>query len=82
MINTYRRDQQKKAFKHLQDSSADLIEYRSKIIFINMLKKHPRWNLNLIFHIANTRAFFVTVFQAPLERIKEVRMKRRLRRLD
>ena len=82
MSNTYRRDQQKRAFKHLMDSSTDIMEHRSKLIFISMLKKHPRWNLNLIFHIANTRAFFVTVFQAPLERIKEGRMKRRLRRLD
>lgn len=82
MSDTYRRGQQKAAYKRLRESSMDIIEHRSKIIFINMLQKHPGWNLSLIFHIANTRAFIVTVFQRPIEWFKEIRMKRRLRRVD
>ena len=81
MSNTYTRDRQKKALRNLQESSSDLMDYRSKLIFINILKKHPGWNLNLIFHIANTQAFFVTIFQRPLEWIKEKRMTARLKRV-
>lgn len=81
MSNTYTREKQKKAFRNLQDSSSSLMNYRSKLIFINILKKHPGWNLDLIFHLANTQAFFVTTFQRPLEWFKERKMKRRLRRV-
>ena len=81
MSNTYTRDRQKKALRNLQESSSDLMDYRSKLIFINILKKHPGWNLNLIFHIANTQALFVTIFQRPLEWIKEKRMTARLKRV-
>jgi hypothetical protein len=81
MSDTYRRDRQKRAFRHLQDSSSDLIDYRSKLVFISILEKHPGWNLSVIKAIADTQAFFVTLFQRPLEWFKEKRMTRKLRRV-
>ena len=81
MSDTYRRYRQKRAFRHLQDSSSDLIDYRSKLVFISILEKHPRWNLSFIKAIADTQAFFVTIFQRPLSWFKEKRMARKLRRV-
>jgi len=81
MSNTYRRERQKRAFRNLQDSSSGLIDYRSKLVFISILEKHPNWNLNLIKAISDTQATFVTVFQRPLEWLKGKRMERKLRRV-
>ena len=80
MSNTYTRDRQRKAIKHLAEGSASIMDFRSKLIYVSLAKKHPRWPASLIYAIAETRAFFVTMFQAPLERMKMRRMKRRLRK--
>lgn len=80
MSNTYNRDRQRKALRHLAEGSASIMDFRSKLIYVSLSKKHPRWPASLIYAIAETRAFFVTMFQAPLERMKMRRMKRRLRK--
>lgn len=82
MSNTYTREKQKRAFRNLQESSSGIMEYRSKLIFISMLEKHPGWNLNIIKAIADTRAMFVTIFQRPFELLGERRMKRRLNKFN
>ena len=80
MSNTYNRDRQRKALRHLAEGSASVMDFRSRLIFISLLNRHPAWPPSLLHALAETRAFFVTVFQAPLERAKLRRMKRRLKR--
>ena len=81
MSNTYTRERQKRAFRHLQESSSGIIEYRSRLIFIRILQKHPGWDLSLIKAISDTRALFVTVFQQPLVWLKGLKMRRTLRKV-
>lgn len=80
MSNTYNRDRQQKALRHLAEGSAGVMDFRSRILYVSLAKKHPHWPASLIYAIAETRAFFVTMFQAPLEKAKMRRMKRRLRK--
>lgn len=80
MSNTYSRDRQRKAFKHLAEGSASLMDFRSRLIYVSLSQKHPRWPASLVYAIAETRAFFVTLFQKPLEKRKTRQMARRLRK--
>ena len=80
MSNTYVRDRQRKALEHLAKGSAGLMDFRSKLIYVSLAKKHPRWPASLVYAIAETRAMFVTIFQAPLEKQKMRKMRRRLRK--
>lgn len=80
MSDTYRRDTQKRAFKHLRDSSSSLIDFRSKLIFVNTAREHPNWNPAFIKAWADTKALFVTLFQDPLTWVRERRMMRKMRR--
>ena len=80
MSNTYNRDRQRKALQHIAEGSASVMDFRSRLLYVSLAKKHPRWPASLIYSIAETRAMFVTIFQAPLEKAKMRRMKRRLRK--
>ena len=80
MSNTYNRDRQQKALRHLAEGSASIMDFRSKLLYVSLARKHPRWPASLVYAIAETRAFFVTLFQAPLEKAKMRSMKRRLKR--
>ena len=80
MSNTYSRDRQRKALRHLADGSASAMDFRSRLIYVSLAKKHPRWPASLIYAIAETRALFITLFQTPIEHVKMRSMKRRLRK--
>lgn len=79
MSNTYNRDRQRKALQHIADGSAGVMDFRSRLLYVSLAKKHPRWPASLVYAIAETKALFVTLFQVPLEKAKMRRMKRRLK---
>ena len=82
MSNTYRRSREKNALVHLRDSSSDVIDFRRRLMFIEIAKKHPRWDGSIIAALADFKAFWVTMMQKPLEFFSERRMKARLRRVE
>ena len=77
---TYRKLKEKKAFEHLADSSTDIIDYRARLCYISMRKKHPSWNRTIVKALAEQKAMFVTIFQKPLEKHLERKMKAKLKR--
>lgn len=63
---------------HLAESSSDLIDYRARLIYINLRLKHPSWDPSIVKAVASQKALFVTIFQAPLELFGRVWMRIRL----
>ena len=76
--NTYRRGRMQSSMNHLAEKSSDLIDYRARLVYISIRRKHPFWNPAIVKGIATNRALFVTIFQAPLEWFGRIRMKIRL----
>lgn len=76
--NTYRRGRARASMDRLKESSSDLVDYRARLIYINLRRKHPSWNPTIVRAVASNRALFITIFQAPLEWLGRVRMKLRL----
>lgn len=76
--NTYRRGRVQSSLNNMAEKSSDLIDYRSRLVYISLRRKHPSWNPAIVKGIATNRALFVTIFQAPLEWIGRMAMKIRL----
>ena len=75
MSNTYRRGRAQSSMRTLAEKSTDQIDYRSRLIYINIKTKHPRMNPDMAKALANNRAVFVTIFQKPLVWLRGVKMK-------
>lgn len=80
--NTYNMQRVKRAYQHLAESSTDVMDYRSRLIFLEIAKKHPTWDPSLLKAISDTRAMFYTIFQRPIEWFMKIRMKWILRRVQ
>lgn len=72
---TYRRGRAKSAMNTMAEKSTDLADYRAKLIYLNIRRKHPRLDPSIVKAIASNRALFVTIFQAPLEFFGKLRIK-------
>lgn len=59
----------------MKESSSDLIDYRSRLIYVNIRLRHPSWNPTIVRAIAFNKSIFVSIFQAPLEFFGRIRMK-------
>lgn len=73
--NTYRRGRTQSSFDRLAAKSSDITDYRARLIYISIKSKHPRMNPDIAKAVAINRALFVTIFQAPLEWMRKVKMK-------
>lgn len=62
----------------LAEKSSDLVDYRARLIYINLRRQHPSLDPSIVKAIASNRALFVTIFQAPLEWLGRGHMKIRL----
>lgn len=82
MSQTYRRYRQKKAFSHLADSSSDLIDYRSRLCYVGLRRKHPKWDVSIVKALAETKGLFVTLLQRPLEWMAKRDMTRRMKSIQ
>ena len=76
--NTYRRGRMRSSMNQMYEKSSDLIDYRARLVYLNLRLKHPSWDPAIVKAIASERALFVTIFQAPLEWVGRIRMKTRL----
>ena len=59
----------------LAENSSGLIDYRTRLIYVNLRLKHPSWSPTIVRAIASDKAIFVSLFQAPLEWLGRLRMK-------
>lgn len=76
--NTYRRVRVQHSMNNLAEKSSDLIDYRSRLIYINLRTKHPLLHPTIAKALASERALFVTIFQAPMEWFGRLWMRIRL----
>ena len=73
--NTYRRGRMQASMNRMAESSSDLIDYRTRLVYMNIRLKHPSWHPTIVRALASQRALFVTIFQAPMEWLGRTRMK-------
>lgn len=78
MSRTYRRLRMQSSFDRLAESSSGLMDYRSRLCYIAIAKKHPKWNKAVIKGLAETKGMFITLFQRPLEFFMGIKMKVKL----